>query len=469
MTIKEMEIQTGLVRANIRYYESQGLISPVRRENGYRDYSRQDAETLLKVKLLRQLHVSLEDIQGLQKGERDLEGVLEQKIRELELERQDLDNAVLLCRELRQDRVDYATLDASRYLERCAAPAQVPAQDQLPHYIFPWRRYFARTLDRLLYGTAFTVLLQLFFRINILRQEAGFWRTLVSLLLMLGLEPLMLRGWGTTPGKALFGLKIVQADGSPLTLEQAFWRTGRVVLFWGGCVLLAEIPSPLTGLLVMGVEIYACICVYHERPLLWDRDDLLYLEGSTRQKPFWNWDSTSTTLRSAAYVLSLGLCIALMVGGHLWASAPPHRGAPLTTEEFTQNYNQMNRFFYGRAAQELELSGTLRDLPAPEGVVIVDPWDSGRPDPFFRYVHTPGNGLQEVRLLCAWEGTYSLPRREMALAACAFLWHDLGRTQVGELMGALYKQQGEFYFSYPNVEVEGRRDGGEFVFTMKRT
>ena len=38
MTIKEVEAHTGLARANIRYYESQGLISPVRRENGYREY-----------------------------------------------------------------------------------------------------------------------------------------------------------------------------------------------------------------------------------------------------------------------------------------------------------------------------------------------------------------------------------------------------------------------------------------------
>ena len=42
MTIKEVESRTELVRANIRYYESQGLISPVRRENGYREYTQQD-------------------------------------------------------------------------------------------------------------------------------------------------------------------------------------------------------------------------------------------------------------------------------------------------------------------------------------------------------------------------------------------------------------------------------------------
>ena len=49
MTIKDMELQTGLARANIRYYEAEGLISPERAENGYREYSQEDAETLLRV------------------------------------------------------------------------------------------------------------------------------------------------------------------------------------------------------------------------------------------------------------------------------------------------------------------------------------------------------------------------------------------------------------------------------------
>ena len=85
MTIKEVESRTELVRANIRYYESQGLISPVRRENGYREYTQQDVDTLLKIKLLRQLRFSMEEIQALQKGERDLALVLDQKLRELKL------------------------------------------------------------------------------------------------------------------------------------------------------------------------------------------------------------------------------------------------------------------------------------------------------------------------------------------------------------------------------------------------
>lgn len=55
MTIKEIETLSGLPRANIRYYESEGLITPKRAENGYREYSQADAEVLLRVKLLQAL------------------------------------------------------------------------------------------------------------------------------------------------------------------------------------------------------------------------------------------------------------------------------------------------------------------------------------------------------------------------------------------------------------------------------
>lgn len=59
MTIKEVEIQSGMTRANIRFYESEGLLSPARSANGYRDYSSGDLEVLKRIRLLRTLHLSL--------------------------------------------------------------------------------------------------------------------------------------------------------------------------------------------------------------------------------------------------------------------------------------------------------------------------------------------------------------------------------------------------------------------------
>ena len=473
MTIKEVESRTELVRANIRYYESQGLISPVRRENGYREYTQQDVDTLLKIKLLRQLRFSMEEIQALQKGERDLALVLDQKLRELKLAQEELEDAARVCRELRQDQASYATLDAAHYLKRCTPPADVLKQDELPHYIFPWRRYFARTLDILFYNTIFTLLLQFLFRINVLREEAVFWRTLIPLLLMLGGESLMLTLCGTTPGKALLGLKLVQADGSPLTLEQSFWRTSRVMLLFGGCQLMALLP-PLFVLIAVGLEIYACVCVYHARPLPWERDDILYLEGSTREKRFWDWDSIFIALRIGGYVAAFGLCIALTVGGHLWASTPYYHGEQLQASQFADNYNQIHRFLRGRNNITYEMDGTggLQELPQPPGTFHVDFWGGLGLDPVFRLEQKNGF-LTKVTLLCPRGDEpefFGIPRTEMTVSAYAFLWHDLGRTQIVELIEAMNQQYEDFHYSYPNVEVDCRmNDGGTFVFTMTRT
>ena len=65
MTIKEIETLSGLPRANIRYYESEGLISPKRAENGYREYSQADIDVLLRVKLLRALGLRIDTIKAL--------------------------------------------------------------------------------------------------------------------------------------------------------------------------------------------------------------------------------------------------------------------------------------------------------------------------------------------------------------------------------------------------------------------
>ena len=61
MTIQEVEARTGLPRATVRYYEREGLLSPQRLENGYRDYSEDNIVTLFRIKLLRELGIALED------------------------------------------------------------------------------------------------------------------------------------------------------------------------------------------------------------------------------------------------------------------------------------------------------------------------------------------------------------------------------------------------------------------------
>ena len=76
MTIKEMEEKTQISRTNIRFYEAEGLIQPLRRENGYREYSEEDALVLRKVKLLRSMDVPLDQVKAAAFGEKKLTDIL---------------------------------------------------------------------------------------------------------------------------------------------------------------------------------------------------------------------------------------------------------------------------------------------------------------------------------------------------------------------------------------------------------
>ena len=78
MNIKDVERITGLKKANIRYYEQEGLLQPKRNgQNNYREYDQQNIETLERIKLLRLLEVPVFQIQALQKGETTLHNVMD--------------------------------------------------------------------------------------------------------------------------------------------------------------------------------------------------------------------------------------------------------------------------------------------------------------------------------------------------------------------------------------------------------
>ena len=69
MNIAEAERRTGLTRANIRFYEKEGLLKPTRGENGYRDYTEDNVQTLRKIMLLRRLRLSVPDIRAIERSE----------------------------------------------------------------------------------------------------------------------------------------------------------------------------------------------------------------------------------------------------------------------------------------------------------------------------------------------------------------------------------------------------------------
>ena len=62
MKIHEVMKRTGLSRKAIYVYEDQGLLTPAKGAQGYRDYSEEDTERLLLIAKLRELDIPLEDI-----------------------------------------------------------------------------------------------------------------------------------------------------------------------------------------------------------------------------------------------------------------------------------------------------------------------------------------------------------------------------------------------------------------------
>ena len=62
MKTNDMIKKTGLSKQTILYYEKEGLIHPLRDDNGYRNYSKQDEQVLILIKLLRSMNVGIDDI-----------------------------------------------------------------------------------------------------------------------------------------------------------------------------------------------------------------------------------------------------------------------------------------------------------------------------------------------------------------------------------------------------------------------
>ncbi len=231
MLIRELEEKTALDRATIRYYEQEGLITPQRKANGYREYSDADCETLLKVKCLRQLGIPLEQIHGLFNGTTDLAVTVSAQIQVLEKQASNSSRAAEVCREIKEKGLTLETLDARYYLNELQNP---PTQEHRPsptNYraalmlcYHPWRRILARAMDE-----SFIWLILWFFPVVALRiRPIG---TLVDVIIFLctylisiPLQALYLHRFGTTPGKWLMGIHIHNYDGGYLSFQDALKR-----------------------------------------------------------------------------------------------------------------------------------------------------------------------------------------------------------------------------------------------------
>lgn len=118
MTIKEVEEQTGLSRSNIRFYEKEKLIEPLRNDkNGYRDYSEKDIEIIKKIAYLRTLEISIEDIRCIMSEKVSLVEIIEKQIATIQTQIEGLNKAKAMCeRMLEAGNVSFDELQVEKYV-----------------------------------------------------------------------------------------------------------------------------------------------------------------------------------------------------------------------------------------------------------------------------------------------------------------------------------------------------------------
>lgn len=115
MKINEVEEILQVTRANIRYYEKEGLLEVKRGENKYRDYSGEDIARLKKILVFRKLGIPVEKIRQLLCGEAELSAVLEENIAALEGELKELQGALDISRKMQSAKTEMNNFDEEYY------------------------------------------------------------------------------------------------------------------------------------------------------------------------------------------------------------------------------------------------------------------------------------------------------------------------------------------------------------------
>lgn len=242
MTIKEIEEASGMQRANIRYYESEGFLNPQREKNGYRNYTEEDLEILKKIKLLRSLHISLEEIKAMHSGEQELGKTLKEHIATLTKQQEELAKSKYVCERMQQDGATYEKLNTEQYLQvlRSCRPGEAEQEKwmdaDVPEKLgAPFLRMFARIFDYVLCMVLWLLLVVVLDEFIVLREQQLFRLTVCVIfgwtMLALPLDALFLHWFGATPGKMILGLKVTYNYGERIPMAMAWSRA------WGAISL----------------------------------------------------------------------------------------------------------------------------------------------------------------------------------------------------------------------------------------
>lgn len=468
MLIRDLEQQTGLDRATIRYYEKEGLVIPHRAENGYRTYTEKERDMLLKIKLLRQLGMSLDRIKELQQGSAGFYEALTEQIRVLEKQLRDADRAKEVCIDIRNTGTSFHNLDAAYYLKELSHASRPESKwkpQPVPEFsrrapVHPWKRFLARLIDLSILELTALFLTAVVLRIrpmnDFIYSVIGF--SLSVHLFWLPIEALLLHYWGTTPGKWIFGIRVESANGGRLPIATAIGRSWDVLHYgYGFCI-----PFYSYWRLYKSYRQYNDDCF-----MPWDREwdaEIQFDYNYTGKK------KTAIVCVSAAFLLTYGLYFADGI-------KPRYRGEDLTVSQIAENHNDLLHLISDDESATLTMNlnedGTWRNYQINYGTnVFVVPFGSDAVGGCQDYHYEIKDGfVRTITYVETWTNIFHLrPISERVICTIKSIvfaqdWLTIWNANAieNEINEALEKRSGNFV--YENLEIQWETESENCTYT----
>lgn len=115
LKIKELENLLSISRSNVRFYEKQGLFSPERKDNNYREYTNQDIEVLKKIIIFRKMGFTVEEIKLIQNNDLPFAEAIANAQRRIEDEIEQLNGSLKLIKQVAQENLSFDEIDIDEH------------------------------------------------------------------------------------------------------------------------------------------------------------------------------------------------------------------------------------------------------------------------------------------------------------------------------------------------------------------
>ena len=389
MRIQELERMVGIERATIRFYEKEGLITPERSENGYRNYSDSDAAELRRIKLLRELGVSLDIIRSLQAGKEDFAAVMRRQSHILQGRRDQMERARIVCDRISEDGATYIGMDTNHYQNLLNAPLLPRPAGQGSGKVFeerdyrephPWRRLLARFLDYDLTYAVLWLIATVVLRIRVVSDIGMIFIGYLVWFMQVPIEAAWIHFLGTTPGKWIFGIRVEAIEGGKLSYGEALERA------WKAYYVGMGLNIPL-------LRLYCFYKGYKTHKEDWDTDWDEYSEVSFRDFDWKNW---------VALIAAFGAAVGINVISELESQLPRFRSNELTVAQFSKNFNFYDQLLANDTCQFMELDGTMREVTYTHTMSLPD-YGELEYDPYAQFEYEmDGDSIKAIKFHHTW-------------------------------------------------------------------